>query len=192
MPSPLAVSIRRARRADVVHIAGMIQELADFEEMPSANKATHEKLLATINFADDTPSTSETSASPSRKVAYCLLAIPDIDKATAEAEAPVGMALFFYNYSTWLATPGVYLEDLYVRPVARRRGVATRLFGALGRETRAVADETGDARLEWSCLRWNEGALKFYERIGGVRMEDWVGIRVEGKMKLEQLEKLAS
>eukprot|EP00644_Phytophthora_capsici_P000354 jgi/Phyca11/560159/estExt2_Genewise1.C_PHYCAscaffold_40642 len=88
------------------------------------------------------------------------------------------MALFFYNYSTWLASPGVYLEDLYVRPEFRRRGLATLLFGALAEETQRISE--GKGRLEWSCLRWNEGALSFYDRIGGERMEEWVSIRVAG------------
>lgn len=100
-----------------------------------------------------------------------------------------GMALFYYNYSTWLASPGVYLEDLYVRPEFRRRGLATLLFGALAEETQRISN--GQGRLEWACLRWNEGALKFYERIGGSRMEEWVSIRVAGGEKLERLKQLA-
>jgi len=96
------------------------------------------------------------------------------------------MALFFPSYSTWRAAPGVYLEDLYVRPAHRRRGHATALLRALARE--ALAGGGGDARLEWACLRWNAGALRAYEAAGAERMEEWVGLRVEG----ERLRRLAA
>ncbi|OWZ13506.1 GCN5-related N-acetyltransferase [Phytophthora megakarya] len=177
--------IRRAVRADVHEIAAMIQELADFEKESDSNKATPEKLLETVNFADDiasehTPGFPLTGA-PSRKVAHCFV-------LTIE-EKVAAMALFFYNYSTWLASPGVYLEDLYVRPEFRRQGLATLLFGALAEETQRISE--GKGRLEWWCLRWNEGALKFYEQIGGTRMEEWVSIRVAGGEKLEHLKQLA-
>ncbi|KAK1931406.1 N-acetyltransferase ats1 [Phytophthora citrophthora] len=178
--------IRRALRADVHEISAMIQELADFEKESDSNKATPEKLLETVNFADDAPSDNTPgfplTSAPSRKVAHCFV-LTIGDKIAA-------MALFFYNYSTWLASPGVYLEDLYVRPEFRRRGLATLLFGALAEETQRISE--GKGRLEWSCLRWNEGALSFYDRIGGERMEEWVSIRVAGGEKLEYLKKLAN
>ncbi|RLN78330.1 hypothetical protein BBJ28_00000495 [Nothophytophthora sp. Chile5] len=177
--------IRRAVRADAAEIAAMIQELADFEKESSANKATPAKLLETVNFSDDPPPESSpgfpVTGAPSRKVAHCFI--------LTLGENVAGMALFFYNYSTWLASPGVYLEDLYVRPAYRRRGLATILFGALAEEAQRISE--GKGRLEWCCLRWNEGALKFYDRIGGSRMEDWVTIRVAGEEKLQNLRRLA-
>ena len=88
-------------------------------------------------------------------------------------EDVAGFALYFYSYSTWLAQPGVFLEDLFVQPAYRRGGFATMLLGRLAEIARG-------GRLEWNCLRWNEGALQFYEKIGGSRMDDWVGIRVDG------------
>ncbi|POM66121.1 Acetyltransferase [Phytophthora palmivora] len=101
--------IRRALRADVHDIAAMIQELADFEKESDSNKATPEKLLETVNFADDVPPEHmpgfPLTGAPSRKVAHCFV--------VTIGEKVAGMALFFYNYSTWLASPGVYLEDLY-------------------------------------------------------------------------------
>ena len=106
------------------------------------------------------------------------------------AERVAGFALYFHSYSTWLAAPGVYLEDLYIRPEYRRRGYATLLFGRLGQEVQSVCGDTG-GRLDWSCLRWNENALKFYESIGGKRMEEWVGIRVEGKDAIGRLAAMA-
>lgn len=177
--------IRRAVRADVHEIASMIQELADFEKEPDSNKATPEKLLETVNFVDDVAAEHQPgfplNGAPRRKVAHCFI--------LTVGEQVAGMALFFYNYSTWVASPGVYLEDLYVRPAFRRRGFATLLFGALAEEAQRISE--GKGRLEWSCLRWNEGALKFYERIGGTRMEEWVSIRVAGPEKLEHLKHLA-
>ena len=87
------------------------------------------------------------------------------------------MALFFPNYSTWRAAPGIYLEDLYVREQYRGRGYGTRLLRELARETERI----GGKRLEWSVLRWNEPSLRFYEGIGAERLEEWVGMRVEGE-----------
>ncbi|KAG7396138.1 Diamine acetyltransferase 1 [Phytophthora boehmeriae] len=177
--------IRRALLADVNEIASMIQELADFEKESDSNHATPQKLLETVNFADDVPPECmpgfPLTGTPSRKVAHCFV--------LTVGEKVAGMALFFYNYSTWLASPGVYLEDLYVRPEFRRRGFATLLFGALAEETQRISE--GKGRLEWWCLRWNEGALKFYDGIGGKRMEEWVSIRVAGGEKLDRLKQLA-
>lgn len=87
------------------------------------------------------------------------------------------MALFFHNYSTWRAAPGIYLEDLFVRPEYRGRGYGTMLLRELARETERV----GGQRLEWSVLKWNEPSLKFYEGLGAIRMEEWVGMRVDGE-----------
>jgi len=91
--------------------------------------------------------------------------------------------LFFHNYSTWRAAPGIYLEDLFVRPKFRRRGYATLLLKELAKEVIRI----DGARLEWSCLKWNENALNFYRRLGAVTMDEWVGLRVDG----EALKKLA-
>jgi GNAT superfamily N-acetyltransferase len=86
------------------------------------------------------------------------------------------MALYFYNYSTWRSAPGIYLEDLYVRQSERGKGYGKALLQALARETVKV----GGKRLEWSVLKWNEPSLRFYESIGASRMEEWVGMRVDG------------
>jgi len=93
------------------------------------------------------------------------------------------MALYFHNYSTWRAKPGIYLEDLFVREKYRRRGYATLLLRELAKDV--VRIEGG--RLEWSCLKWNKDALDFYERLGATQMSEWVGLRVDG----EALERLA-
>lgn len=93
------------------------------------------------------------------------------------------MALYFYNYSTWRAAPGIYLEDLFVREHERRKGYAGRLLGELARE---VLDMKG-GRLEWSVLKWNEPSIKFYEGAGAKMMSEWVGMRVEGEEGLRKL-----
>jgi GNAT superfamily N-acetyltransferase len=87
------------------------------------------------------------------------------------------MALYFYNYSTWRSKPGIYLEDLFVKPSERGKGYGKRLLVALAQEVVAM----GGARLEWSVLKWNEPSIKFYESIGAVAMNEWVGMRVDRK-----------
>ena len=96
---------------------------------------------------------------------------------------PVGMALHFNNYSTWRSAPGIHLEDLFVRAEFRGRGYGRALVTALAAEVVAI----NGARLEWSCLRWNESSLKFYASLGAKQMSDWIGLRVEG----EALDKLS-
>jgi GNAT superfamily N-acetyltransferase len=95
-----------------------------------------------------------------------------------------GIALYFYNYSTWRARPGIYLEDLYVKQSERGRGYGKRLLVELAKEV--VAMKGG--RLEWSVLKWNGPSIGFYESIGAKMMSEWVGMRVDG----EGLEKLAT
>lgn len=94
------------------------------------------------------------------------------------------MALFFHTYSTWQAKPGIYLEDLFIRLKWRRKGYASLLLKELARETLRI----GGGRLQWSCLDWNENALKFYEGdVGAHRLSEWIGLRVDG----ENLKKLS-
>jgi len=90
-----------------------------------------------------------------------------------------GMALFYHTYSTWQARPGIYLEDLFIRPAHRRKGYATMLLQELARETARI----GGGRLEWSCLKWNTDALGFYEgeKVGAKQLEEWTGLRVDGE-----------
>ncbi|KEY74056.1 hypothetical protein S7711_02646 [Stachybotrys chartarum IBT 7711] len=167
--------IRHARREDAPIILDLIRELADYEHELDAVKATVETLENTIAFAPSTatgpntspiPNTEPTSAA---RPARCLLLFnPD--------GSPAGMALYFYNYSTWRSKPGIYLEDLFVRPSDRKKGYGKRLLSELAKEV--VAMEGG--RLEWSVLKWNEPSIKFYESIGAVAMNEWVGMRVDG------------
>ena len=90
---------------------------------------------------------------------------------------PAGFALFFHNYSTWLAKPGIYLEDLYVSPAARGEGLGKALLISLAR----LAVERNCGRLEWSVLDWNEPAIQFYRSLGAISMDEWTVNRVTGE-----------
>lgn len=163
----------------------MIQELADYEHESDAVKATVETLESTIAFApaeSQSPSAAQNlpdtePTSPSRPARCLLLFTPDGEVA--------GMAIYFYNYSTWRSKPGIYLEDLYVKPAFRKRGYGQRLLSELAKEVVAM----DGARLDWSVLKWNEPSIKFYESIGAVAQSEWVGMRVdnEGLTKLAKL-----
>ncbi|KAB8337098.1 hypothetical protein FH972_021402 [Carpinus fangiana] len=158
----------------------MIQELACFEEASDSCHATVESLTKSLTFEP-----SDTTPNPTPGFAKTFLATIPASTSTSGKEEIAGMGLFFYNYSTWKASPGVYLEDLFVRPQYRRQGIATILLRRLAKEAYDVSGGVG--RLEWNCLKWNENALKFYAEVGGERQDEWVGIRVDG----ERLRKLA-
>ena len=89
---------------------------------------------------------------------------------------PVGFAVFFHNYSTWLGRPGLYLEDLFVRPAARGRGYGRRILAHLA----AIAAERGCPRMEWSVLDWNAPAIGFYRSLGAIPMDEWTVYRLTG------------
>ncbi|OIW32312.1 acyl-CoA N-acyltransferase [Coniochaeta ligniaria NRRL 30616] len=170
--------VRHARREDVPAILQLIRELADYEHELNSVEATEEKLLATIAFAPspdhaatpETAPTSKTEPISASRPARCLILF---DGITGE---PAGIALYFYNYSTWRARPGIYLEDLFVRDTQRKKGYGKRLLVELAKEV--VAMQGG--RLEWSVLKWNEPSIRFYESIGANMMSEWVGMRVDG------------
>lgn len=181
----------------------MIHELAAFEKASDSVLATEASLSLTLSFApsphrhhnEDKHSTSETHAhntkpppdaplqasahgQPTQAAGYAKTFI-----LTAPEGGIAGMALFFHNYSTWRAAPGIYLEDLFIRPAFRRRGYATLLLKELANEVIRI----GGARLEWACLDWNTNALTFYRSLGAVTRDEWVGLRVDG----DALKKLA-
>lgn len=149
------LNIRPATDADVSHILTFIKELADYEKMPEQVMATEDSLRATL-FGE-------------RRYAEVL--IGEIDGT------PAGFALFFHNYSTWLAKPGIYLEDLYVSPTARGEGLGKALLISLAR----LAVERNCGRLEWSVLDWNEPAIQFYRSLGAISMDEWTVNRVTGE-----------
>ncbi|KAI4277984.1 MAG: hypothetical protein LQ337_001367 [Flavoplaca oasis] len=172
-PSTAAsATVRFATEADVPTILALIHELAAYENASSSVLATESSLLNTLSF----PSFSTSSSAPKPGYARTLLIFPATSADTSETENEcAGLALYFHNYSTWRAAPGIYLEDLFVRPKFRGRGYGKRLLGELALETKRVGGE----RLEWSVLKWNEPSLKFYESLGARRMEGWVGMRVD-------------
>lgn len=177
---------------DVPAILGLIRELADYEKELQSVEATEATLLSTIAFAPSGDEASPASTwdarglpvteatSPSRPARCLLLSGPDAPGQV------VGMALYFYNYSTWRARAGIYLEDLYVTPAERNKGYGKRLLVALANEVVAM----NGGRLDWSVLKWNEPSIRFYEDVvGATRMEEWVGMRVdrEALVKLSKM-----
>ncbi|KAH8780330.1 acyl-CoA N-acyltransferase [Diaporthe sp. PMI_573] len=183
--------VRHARRQDIPAILGLIKELADYEHELASVEATVEKLDSTVAFAPSELSPGEPTTdarglpiteptTPLRPARCLLLYAPDDDRTA------VGMALYFYNYSTWRAKAGIYLEDLYVTPRERNKGYGKLLLVTLAREV--VAMDGG--RLDWSVLKWNEPSIRFYEDvIGATRQEEWVGMRVD-REALVRLSKL--
>jgi GNAT superfamily N-acetyltransferase len=149
------IPIRPATPDDVATILRFVQDLAAFEREPDAVEATEAML-------------SEALFGP-RPAAEAVIA--------EEAGAPVGFALFFHNFSTWKGRRGLYLEDLYVTPAARGRGVG----GALLRHLAAIAVERNCARFEWAVLDWNADAIAVYRRMGAVGLDEWTVQRVEGE-----------
>ena len=151
-------SLRPAEPRDLTAIVGLIGELAAFEDLAHLLRLTPEGLAPHL-FGE-------------RPVVECVVA-----EAQADGGARVvGFALFFTNFSTFLAQPGLYLEDLYVQPAFRGAGIGKALLSHLG--ALAVARDYG--RFEWSVLDWNENAIRFYEKMGATVMPDWRICRVAG------------
>jgi GNAT superfamily N-acetyltransferase len=158
---PQGLEILPGKREDVPLILDLIRELADYEKLLDQVTATQE-LLEEWLFE--------------KRAAQVLIA-----RVSGE---PVGFALFFRNFSTFLGKGGIYLEDLYVRPAFRGKGVGKSLLRRLA----ALALEEGCGRLEWWCLDWNQPSIRFYRSLGAEAMEDWTIYRVAGKA-LEELAK---
>lgn len=156
--APPAVSIRPAAYEDLPAILGFIRELAEYERAPEAVVAT-EELLARHLFG---------SGFGRGPTAECL--IGEVDGR------PEGFAVYCMNFSTWLGRPGVWLEDLFVRPSARGCGLGATLFRAVA----AVAVARDCGRMEWSVLDWNEPAIGFYRRHGAIALDEWTTHRLEG------------
>src|SRR6266550_7909705 len=159
--------IRPARVEDVPLILELIRDLATYERAPKEVTATEEQLV-TVLFGE-------------KPVAEVLLAF--------EGKSPVGFAVFFHNFSTWLGRPGLYLEDLFVKPEARGKGYGRALLVELAK----IASDRGCGRMEWAVLDWNEPAIKFYRSLGAKPMEEWTVFRLthHGIAKLAQSESIA-
>ncbi|HLQ46394.1 MAG TPA: GNAT family N-acetyltransferase [Planctomycetaceae bacterium] len=146
--------IRAATVADVPAILGLIRELAEYERLLDMVVATEASL--------------QRSLFGPRPFAEALIA-----EVAGEA---VGFAVFFHNFSTFLGKPGVYLEDLFVRPAFRGRGLGKALLTRVAR----IAVERDCGRMEWSVLHWNEPAIRFYESLGARPLSDWTMYRLTG------------
>ncbi|KAI0805967.1 acyl-CoA N-acyltransferase [Irpex lacteus] len=152
--------IRKSRVEDVDAILKLIIDLATYEKAADSVKATPELLRKNIF---------------EKEYAHTLLAFLGTPEAPGEA---VGMALYFFNFSTWTGKPGLYLEDLYVAPECRGTGIGKALFAELGK----VAEEKDCGRLDWSVLKWNQPSIDFYEKaLGATAMHEWQGMRLEGE-----------
>jgi len=159
------VTIRTATEGDVPLILEFIRGLAEYERLGHAVTATESGLRRSLF------GTAGTSGPPAAEVL--------IAEALGE---PAGFALFFHNYSTFVGKRGLYLEDLFVKPEWRGRGVGRQLLVHLAR----LAVERDCGRLEWAVLDWNEPAIRFYRGLGAQPMHDWTVFRVDGDA-LQQL-----
>ncbi len=153
--------IRKATKDDTGTVLSFIKKLAGYEKLENEVKATRDLL--------------EKNLFGEKAVAKCLLGFYD--------GIPVCFSIYFYNFSTFLGKPGLYLEDLFVLPEYRGRGFGKAMLVHLART--AVEEDCG--RFEWAVLDWNEPALKFYESLGAEKLDDWIIHRVTG----EALQKLA-
>ncbi|HVF70646.1 MAG TPA: GNAT family N-acetyltransferase [Chthoniobacterales bacterium] len=144
--------IRATTEADVPVILGLIRDLAEYERAPDAVLTT-EAGLRDVLFGE-------------KPAAEVLLAL--------ENEEPVGFAVYFFNFSTWLGRPGLYLEDLFVSPEMRGKGYGRALLVRLAQ----IAHHRGCGRMEWAVLDWNEPAIEFYRRLGARPMDEWTVFRL--------------
>ncbi|HEY2568748.1 MAG TPA: GNAT family N-acetyltransferase [Candidatus Udaeobacter sp.] len=144
--------IRPARLEDVPVILQLIHDLATYERAPDEVTATEEQLVD-VFFGE-------------RPAAEVILAF--------EGQSAVGFAVFFYNFSTWLGRPGLYLEDLFVKPEKRGKGYGRALLVELAK----IAQRRDCGRMEWAVLDWNEPAIKFYQTLGAKPMHEWTVFRL--------------
>jgi GNAT superfamily N-acetyltransferase len=158
--------LRPAVASDVPLLLRLVRELATYEREPDAVVATEESLLRD-GFGPQ----------------------PLFRATLAEWNgAPAGFALWFFNYSTWLGKPGIFLEDLFVLPELRGKGIGKALLCELA----AVALREGCGRFQWQVLDWNEPSIRFYEGLGAKRMQQWLTMRVEGDEALRALAKASA
>ena len=149
------MSIRSAKPADVPAILQLIKDLAVYEKAPDAVKSTEENLRVAL-FGEE----------------------PKVFAHVAEDGGKiVGIAIWFLNYSTWMGTHGIYLEDLYVDPEFRGKGYDIALLKSLAK----ICVERGYSRLQWWVLDWNEPSINFYKSLGAVPMDEWTVFRVDGQ-----------
>lgn len=158
----MSLQIRNAAPEDVPLILQLIRELAEYEKLSHEATATESGIRKSL-FSDNPH-------------AFCIIA--EINGS------PAGFALYFYNFSTFVGKPGLYLEDLYVMPEFRKQGIGKQLLIELAK----IAVEKGCGRFEWSVLDWNTPAIDFYKSLGARPMDGWTVFRVDG----ERLSELAA
>lgn len=151
----MSTLIRAATAHDAEWIYRFVCELATYEREPGAVVTTPQRIFAQLSME--------------HPPFECLIA--------ERGGAPVGMALFYQNYSTWRGTPGLYLEDLYVAEQSRRHGVGRALLVELAR----LCKRRGYARMDWAVLSWNQLGVHFYETLGAARLPEWNLFRLTGE-----------
>ncbi len=157
----MALRIERAVEQDIPAIVRLVRHLAEYEELAQAMVSNEDDFRRAL-------------FGPQRNV-EALMAFA--------GDAPVGFALYFYNFSTFLGKRGIYLEDLFVEPEHRGQGIGKALLQRLA----SIAKDEDCGRMEWSVLTWNQPSIDFYHRLGAVTLEDWRTFRLTG----EALERLA-
>lgn len=146
--------IREAVEADISALLGLVRELAEYEKLTHMLIATEEMYREAL-FGE-------------RPVVEALMAIYD--------GKPVGYALFFHNFSSFLGRAGIYLEDVYVQPAMRGKGIGKKLFTTVAR----IAKERNCGRYEWCVLKWNKPSIEFYEALGAEALDEWQMMRLTG------------
>jgi GNAT superfamily N-acetyltransferase len=158
----MTLKIEPATESDLPAIVRLVRQLARYEKLEHAMVASQDDFRQAL-FGDE-------------RHAHALMAFAD--------DAPVGFALYFYNFSTFVGRRGIYLEDIFVEPEHRGRGIGSGLLKRLAK----IAKEQNCGRLEWSVLTWNQPSIDFYHRLGAVTLDDWRIFRLHG----EPLERLAA
>ncbi|WVN85620.1 uncharacterized protein L203_100769 [Cryptococcus depauperatus CBS 7841] len=163
----MSIKISAATREDVPDLLQLIIELAVYEKAENEVKATSEMMVENIF---------------EKHYAECLIARRESqDGKPGEA---VGLALYFFTYSTWLAAPGLYLEDLYIKSEYRNQGLGKRFFGELGQ----IAKNKHCKRMEWRVLKWNTPSIAFYtECLKADSLSEWDTMRIEGDENIQRL-----
>jgi GNAT superfamily N-acetyltransferase len=152
----MSLVLRPATPADIPLVFQFIRDIADYEKLAHEVVGNEELLAASLFPADRAPTV------------HCVLAFWE--------DQPAGFALYFFNFSTFLTRRGLYLEDLFVKPELRGRGIGKSLLLHLAQ----IANERGCGRMEWTVLDWNQPAIDFYKNLGAVPMSEWTVFRLSG------------